>query len=310
MNLIEQQLKELLPLEGFYIYHLRRIDKWYVGETNNLLRRTKQHIEGSNVLEIAEEYNNFPETVHFLYTYIPDSTKAERLDQEDIWKEKLKQKYGWSNLLNKCDFREDFSVVRPVIQLNYRGEFLARYDSGVSASRKLGLDKGGLYRALNNPCKLGGYIWMYETDYSPKAAREKIEDINSSPGTQKVVHAFDLEGKWVMAFATAREAGRVLGIQRSHITKCCKGNHKTVGGYKWVYDFNLTDVPLVDLHKHGKILQVDRKTGNIIDRYETVKEAAQSVNGQPGDISKVLNDNRNTASGYNWRYLEEGEDIV
>lgn len=33
----------------------------------------------------------------------------------------------------------------------------------------------------------------------------------------------------------AAEAGRQLGIDQSHITKCCRGKQKTAGGYHWQY---------------------------------------------------------------------------
>lgn len=36
-------------------------------------------------------------------------------------------------------------------------------------------------------------------------------------------------------FDGARIAARELGLDQSHITKCCKGKQKTTGGYHWRY---------------------------------------------------------------------------
>lgn len=36
-------------------------------------------------------------------------------------------------------------------------------------------------------------------------------------------------------FDGARAAARELGLQQSNITQCCKGKHKTCGGYHWKY---------------------------------------------------------------------------
>ena len=36
-------------------------------------------------------------------------------------------------------------------------------------------------------------------------------------------------------FKSIREAERITGIGRSEIIKCCKGKHKTAGGYHWKY---------------------------------------------------------------------------
>ena len=39
----------------------------------------------------------------------------------------------------------------------------------------------------------------------------------------------------ILEFPSAREASRILGIDPSSITKCCKGKRKSIGGYYWHY---------------------------------------------------------------------------
>ena len=39
----------------------------------------------------------------------------------------------------------------------------------------------------------------------------------------------------ILEFPSAKEAGGVLGIDSSHITQCCKGKYKSIGGFVWHY---------------------------------------------------------------------------
>jgi hypothetical protein len=43
------------------------------------------------------------------------------------------------------------------------------------------------------------------------------------------------DGTFVKEFNSAKEAGKELGIQRSHIGSVCKGYRKTAGGFKWQF---------------------------------------------------------------------------
>ena len=49
------------------------------------------------------------------------------------------------------------------------------------------------------------------------------------------VQQLDKEDNVIAIFNSIREAGRINNINQSHITKCCKGQLKTIGGYVWRY---------------------------------------------------------------------------
>ena len=51
----------------------------------------------------------------------------------------------------------------------------------------------------------------------------------------KPVFSVDKESGLIMWWQSASEAGRVLGIAPTHITKCCKGKYKSAGGHVWFY---------------------------------------------------------------------------
>ena len=49
----------------------------------------------------------------------------------------------------------------------------------------------------------------------------------------KPVAQYDLNGKLIATYSSTREAERQTGIR--HISECCNGLYKTVGGYIWRY---------------------------------------------------------------------------
>lgn len=51
----------------------------------------------------------------------------------------------------------------------------------------------------------------------------------------KPILQYTKDGEFIKEWIGAREAARVLGINQSHITQCCKGNRKTAGGFVWAY---------------------------------------------------------------------------
>lgn len=46
---------------------------------------------------------------------------------------------------------------------------------------------------------------------------------------------YTLDNIFVKEWRSSSEAGRILEINQSHITSCCKGRKKTIGGYLWKY---------------------------------------------------------------------------
>ena len=63
-------------------------------------------------------------------------------------------------------------------------------------------------------------------------AVEKAAELKRKPVIQ-----YDLDGKFLAVWNSTREAERVLGINHSHIAKCCNKvpKYNTAGGYRWEY---------------------------------------------------------------------------
>lgn len=68
---------------------------------------------------------------------------------------------------------------------------------------------------------------------SEKARTRMTKAIQKSKGIP--VYQCDKDENIIREYVSAGEAGRVTGVDQSHITKCCKGKQKTAGGYIWKY---------------------------------------------------------------------------
>ena len=79
----------------------------------------------------------------------------------------------------------------------------------------------------------GGFQWCYYKDLN-KFLNKKYINLNSKK-RQKKVAQYDLNDNLIAIFNSQREASEKTGVCRSSITRCCTGNRKTAGGFKWKY---------------------------------------------------------------------------
>ena len=63
-----------------------------------------------------------------------------------------------------------------------------------------------------------------------EATKKAIGEANS-----KKIQQFTKAGEFIREWQSATEAGRELGIAQQNICSCCKGKHKSTGGYVWKY---------------------------------------------------------------------------
>jgi group I intron endonuclease len=70
-----------------------------------------------------------------------------------------------------------------------------------------------------------------------EAQKEKWSGMRAGAGNPraKAVDEYDLNGNYLNTYQTAKEAGEKLRICNTSITRCCKGQHKTAGGFIWEY---------------------------------------------------------------------------
>lgn len=113
-----------------------------------------------------------------------------------------------------------------VYQYDENGTLIETYNSLTEIKEILGIDKQRISNACLNSTMYDGSFWSYRL-------LEKI-----TPKTDlriKALNQYSLSQEFIITFKSASEASRKTGISKSCITKCCRGERKSSGGFIWNY---------------------------------------------------------------------------
>lgn len=125
-------------------------------------------------------------------------------------------------------------------------------------------------------------------------------------GRQRAVIQYDLNGNEMMTFSGVTEAARETGCHQSKITLCCQRKRETTNDYQWRYADDIQDVkPLKKKYITGKRVAQCDEEGNILNIYNSFREAARAVDGTSSAISRVCSGTNIRHKGYKWKIVEE-----
>ncbi|WP_164905482.1 NUMOD1 domain-containing DNA-binding protein [Flavobacterium sufflavum] len=113
-----------------------------------------------------------------------------------------------------------------VYQYNENGILIETYNNLTEIKETLGIDKQRISSACLNSKMYDGFFWSYRQ-------LEKI--IPKTDFRLKAVNQYSLNQEFIENFKSASEASRKTGISKSCITKCCRNERKSSGGYIWNY---------------------------------------------------------------------------
>ena len=126
----------------------------------------------------------------------------------------------------------------------------------------------------------------------------------------KSVLQLDMELNVVNEWMSCSHAGKTLGFAIRGIKACCNriNRQKTIGGYYWVYkeeyengtvdwDYYLN----INLYGKRKISRYDLN-GNLIEKYESVAEAARQTGFSRTSIDTCLSGKRKSSHNSIWKY--------
>lgn len=118
----------------------------------------------------------------------------------------------------------------------------------------------------------------------------------------KPVYQFDLDGNFINCYHSISEASEITETDGSAIVKVCKGKAKSTNKYIWSYN------SYVNIENYKKyisscktICQYDL-SGNFINKFNSIKDAANKYNLSRSNISNTCNGINNSCGGYVWRY--------
>lgn len=131
-------------------------------------------------------------------------------------------------------------------------------------------------------------------------------------GRKKPVYQYDLEGTMIKMFESATQASRETGISQTDISRVCRGERKSAGGFQWRFvkdNLNIKIEPIKRVRTgEKKIVYQYNSNHELIAVFDGVREAAQQLNINPSNLSAAASGKRKSAGGFLWSYEETSFD--
>lgn len=249
-----------------FIYKITNIQNAhsYIGKTNNIIRRWKEHKSGRGGTSILGHaickygINNFKFEVireiscYSLYSLNRTLSVLETyyINHYNTHKNGYNATIGGEGVisLNKAIYKRAAEkrkgirrskeailatatkISKPVLQYSLDGDFIQEHPristiENTNVSQLIACCKGKLNSAY-------GYIWRYKTcsEYPHKIKAAENYHISNLKILQ-----YSKEGKKIAEYNSITEAARLTNIIRTGIGNCLKGWSKSAGGYLWKY---------------------------------------------------------------------------
>jgi hypothetical protein len=118
--------------------------------------------------------------------------------------------------------------------------------------------------------------------------------------TCKPVTQYTLTGLKIATYPSALMASEATSANRSYITQCCKGRHRSSGGFLWAYEGD--PIPHMQKTYWRKVVQYDI-SGILVAYYTSLTEAQKCTGIELHNISECCRGKSNSAGGFVWRYV-------
>lgn len=151
-----------------------------------------------------------------------------------------------------------------------------------------------------------GDIWRYGDDPFDLYRTPTMDNIKSKK--RCAVCQYDTQGNLIASYKSLRDAADSIGGYFSSISQVCKGKAYTHKGYVWRFQedsfdkFFVPQFPNETISK--KVAQCDLD-GNIINIFQSIKEAVKSVGGSSCGIVETCKGRQRTHIGYMWKYIDQ-----
>ena len=123
-------------------------------------------------------------------------------------------------------------LLKPVIQLDKEGGFIAEYPSIREAARCTQISNSKISLCCNKKRQsAGGFIWVFKQEYDP----ENIKYQYVLRTTGRPVVQLNMDGVFIKRFSSMKTAAEETGVS-CHIRDCCCHKRKSCGGFKWMFE--------------------------------------------------------------------------
>ena len=140
------------------------------------------------------------------------------------------------------------SLSKPILQYDYDGYFLNRWESSAIASKELNIDGGNISKCCNKKqLTYKKCFWFFEDDnnideYILNTVKrkkdsyvERVENLNYKNPIKKV-YQYDLDYNFIKEWESIKDATISIGGTFGNITSVCKGRSKSYRNFIWRYE--------------------------------------------------------------------------
>lgn len=167
---------------------------------------------------------------------------------------------------------------------NFGHEIIA---TGLSKDEACGIEKSLIaeYDTIEN-----GYN-VSEGGIEMDKAMERIAVDKYNPDT----------GEYICSYASIMDAAFDVQTSDSHISEACRGKHSVIAGFGWTYHGEPYTPPKKYAHYRGSIEKIDPISGEVVDSYKSIKQAAEENGLSRSLICMCCNGKCKSGGGYEWR---------
>lgn len=174
-----------------------------------------------------------------------------------------------------------------------------------NAIRKYGVDN--FYVSLLEETKIENlnererYWIKYYNSKTPNGYN--VREGGDDPGRKEVYQIDGQTNKIIKVYSCAMDAAEENNLDLSHLTKVCRHEENSCGGYKWSYSENYDEFFIQNIQiqeKNYTICQIDINTGKLIKIWDSVQQASKTLNIDPTSIFHCFSGRYNNAGGFCW----------
>ena len=205
-----------------------------------------------------------------------------------------------------------YSMTTGLRLATYRGISIAARKNGIAVSHIGNCARGREPSA-------GGFIWSYKNspylDLNARLKKKAKSILRNKKKFGKKITQYSMDGKKVATYLTISDAFTITGISTADISLVTRKKRKSAGGYYWKPGYGPSKINLTG-YLYGEVLRAKNRcrtvkqysvTGRYLNRFDSIKQAAEILGINKTSISCAVNGRQKTAGGFKWRLVANKE---
>lgn len=217
------RIKSIMKKEKPIIIKVHKARNGYIVFSAHYKQTIKKELVHRFVAKyFVENKNDYNEVNHI------DGNKENNNVQNLEWSTRsLNNLHAFRTGLRKNAKYGDCLMSKKVYQYDLQGNFIKEWGSSTEAADYYGIYPSGIIDCANRKHETcAKYIWRYYK-------KDKIDNSNYLKTLPKKVYQYDLQGKLIKVWNSAKDAANYFKIDKSCINDCARGKTKTSMGYIW-----------------------------------------------------------------------------